>query len=416
MNAIELQIAKVLPEIFEDYPAAMPLEQRHNEVIPEGQRDHTLTQIAGKLRRVGFPVETIAAALHVENRRRCSVPLTEFEVEKIARSVARYPVTKREPLALLGLSLQQLTDPVFPDRRALLTRHASAVFREGQTGQVYAERGFGKTWFLQTLALIAAAGSEALGFCAPEPCRVVYIDGEMASHEIRGRFELLRERLHIPQTAPLTVVGADWQEQFLPRLDTDAGQAAVEPFIEAADLVILDNRSCLFDPEAEKDPSAWQPAQDWLLSLRRRGKATLIAHHSNRQGGARGHSKAEDMMNILVKLTRPEDYRQDQGARFVVTFDKSRGVYGSAVAPFLAHLTPDGWRTQAIDQQHEQHTTDDKLVEYVRLAHRAGERPKSANAAIVGARVNRQAGLKSWADLLHSGAIVKHPEGGFYAE
>ena len=71
-----------------------------NEIIPEGQRDTTLTQIAGKLRRLGFPAETIAAALHVENRRRCAVPLSESEIEKIARSVARYaadPVASRPP-------------------------------------------------------------------------------------------------------------------------------------------------------------------------------------------------------------------------------------------------------------------------------------------------------------------------------
>ena len=68
----------------------------------------------------------------------------------------------------------------------------------------------------------------------------------------------------------------------------------------------------------------------------------LIAHHANRMGGARGHSKAEDPMN-LIKLARPDDY-SDQGARFVVTFEKSRGVYGAAVAPFMARLTPDGWQ------------------------------------------------------------------------
>src|SRR6185295_5195824 len=109
------------------------------------------------------------------------------------------------------------------------------------------------------------------------------------------------------------------------RLDTEEGQQFIEPVVDAADLVILDNRSCLFDPEGEKDPTAWQPAQDWLLSLRRRGKAVLLGHHSNRQGGARGHSKSEDPMNLLVRLTRPEDYSQEQGARFLVTFDKCRG-------------------------------------------------------------------------------------------
>ncbi len=242
------------------------------------------------------------------------------------------------------------------------------------------------------------------------------VDGEMASEEIQDRYALLSERLSIPlDTSRLTVVAADWQEQFLPRLDTEEGQRAIEPFIETADLIILDNRSCLFDPEGEKDPTAWQPAQDWLLSLRRRGKAVLIAHHSNRQGGARGHSKAEDPMNLLVKLSRPEDYSQDQGARFLATFDKCRGAYGAAVAPFEAQLTVDGWRCDSVLQSNRD-TTADKLCEYVRLADAAGAPVKSANAAIIGAKVNRNAGLAAWATLQGSAEILKRVDGTFYAK
>jgi putative DNA primase/helicase len=290
------------------------------------------------------------------------------------------------------------------------------VFREGHIGQVYAERGFGKTWFLQSLALAASAGAEALGFQTPDPVRVLYVDGEMASEEIKDRFALLSERLSIPQdTSMLTVLAADWQEHFLPRLDTADGQQAIEPFIEPADLVVLDNRSCLFDAEGEKDPTAWQAAQDWLLSLRRRGKAVLIAHHSNRQGGARGHSKAEDAMNLLVKLSRPEDYSQDQGARFLATFDKCRGAYGSAVAPFSAQLTVDGWHCASVLQS-SRNTTADKLCEYVRLKDKASDPVKSANAAIRGAKVNRNAGLAAWTTLLGSASILERTDGTFHAK
>ncbi len=71
----------------------------------------------------------------------------------------------------------------------------------------------------------------------------------------------------------------------------------------------------------------------------------MLAHRSNRQGGARGHRKPEDPMNLLINLTRPEGYSQQQGARFVVTFEKSRGAYGAAVAPFTAQFTAVGWKT-----------------------------------------------------------------------
>jgi putative DNA primase/helicase len=320
------------------------------------------------------------------------------------------------PSTLVAFTFDALRAHVFPVRRTLLLRGDSPIVRDGSLGQVCAPRGVGKTWLLQTLALVAATAGDALGFRAPERSQVLYVDGEMASDEIKDRFGLLGDRLNIrPDASPaLTIVGADWQKDFLPRLDTLAGQTALAPFVDAADLIILDNRSCLFDSEGEKDPTAWQPAQSLLLSLRRRNKAVLIAHHANRQGGARGISKAEDLLDLHILLARPDDYQQDQGARFLVTFDKARGFHGSAAAPFVAQLTGDGWVTRRADGQPA--SVADRLLEYLRLAHRADQRPRSANEVITKVGVKRNAALEAWGELLRRGAIKKHPDDkGFYA-
>jgi putative DNA primase/helicase len=317
------------------------------------------------------------------------------------------------PAPLIGLTLDQLSTQVFPPRKALLSRGETVIFRAGHLASVNAERGVGKTLFLQSLSLVVATGREVLGFQGSTPCRVLYVDGEMASEEIKDRFDLLRDRLGIYGSVPLTVVAADWQERYLPRLDTPEGQLALEPYVDNADFIVLDNRSCLLDPDGEKDPRAWQPTQDWLLSLRRRGKAVMLGHHSNRMGGARGHSKAEDPMNLLIQLTRPEDYEQEQGARFTVTFTKSRGAHGASMAPFVAHLTPDGWQTQGL-QGVQTETAADRLIDYLQISHQAGDRPKSANAAVTACKIGRNAGLKAWAQLLKAGTIRQHHEGGFF--
>lgn len=306
---------------------------------------------------------------------------------------------------LLAYTLAEFLKVRFPDRRPLLCRGDVPVFREGHLGEVYAPRGCGKTWLLQTLALVASSGVEALGFRSPEPSRVLYVDGEMASEELQGRFTRLCEMLGASPSGHLSIIGADWQRDFMPRLDTAEGLATIEPHIESADLIMLDNRSCLFDPEGEKDPVAWQPAQDSLLSLRRRGKAVLLAHHSNRMGGARGHSKPEDAMNLLLKLSRPEGYVQDQGARFLVEFDKARGVHGPAAAPFIAALTETGWAIEGASEAEEDAVTR-RLMDYLATMDRIGERPKSATAAVAGAAVNKQAGLRAFALLRESGKVV----------
>jgi hypothetical protein len=258
---------------------------------------------------------------------------------------------------------------------------------------------------------MAATGTDALGFSAPTPCRVLIIDGEMASEEMQTRItKTLPFMLNVQPTDNLVVLGADWQDEFLPRLDTPAGQAAVEPFVEAAELVFVDNRSTLFDPEGEKDPTAWQPAQEWLLSLRKRGKAVVLVHHGNRNGGARGLCKPEDVMNLIVKLARPDDYQAEQGARFRVEFEKNRGAYGAAVAAFTAQLTTTGWEIEA--ERTTQQTTVDKLRDYLRAAEEAGELPASANKAISGAHINKAEGLRAWATLKQNSEL-EHTEDGY---
>ncbi len=58
--------------------------------IPAGRRNKELTSMAGSMRRRGMGEEEIRVALEVANRLRCDPPLEGEEVEKIARSVARY--------------------------------------------------------------------------------------------------------------------------------------------------------------------------------------------------------------------------------------------------------------------------------------------------------------------------------------
>jgi putative DNA primase/helicase len=82
--------------------------------IPEGSRDDTLTSLAGSMRRRGFGEEAILAALLAENSQRCLPPLPEGQVEKIARSIAKYSPAE-DPLSPSGrgrLCSQRLGPPV----------------------------------------------------------------------------------------------------------------------------------------------------------------------------------------------------------------------------------------------------------------------------------------------------------------
>ncbi len=59
--------------------------------IPEGERDNTLTQMAGVLRYAAFETPGIEAALHVANQQRCDPPLPDTDIRRIAWSIGRKP-------------------------------------------------------------------------------------------------------------------------------------------------------------------------------------------------------------------------------------------------------------------------------------------------------------------------------------
>lgn len=59
--------------------------------IKEGERNVVLASAAGTMRRRGFCEAAILAALLIENTRRCAPPLSSGEIERIAKSIERYP-------------------------------------------------------------------------------------------------------------------------------------------------------------------------------------------------------------------------------------------------------------------------------------------------------------------------------------
>ncbi len=64
-----------------------------NGAIPRGERNGTLTSLAGGLRRAGSTEAQIAKTLLLVNQEQCSEPLPDADVRTIAKSVARYEPT-----------------------------------------------------------------------------------------------------------------------------------------------------------------------------------------------------------------------------------------------------------------------------------------------------------------------------------
>ncbi len=75
----------------------------------------------------------------------------------------------------------------------------------------------------------------------------------------------------------------------------------------------------------------------------------LFVHHAGKGGEQRGTSKREDIMDTVVKLSRPPDYKPSEGARFIVEFTKSRGFSGPEAEPFEAQLRDGVWSMKSVE-------------------------------------------------------------------
>jgi putative DNA primase/helicase len=224
---------------------------------------------------------------------------------------------------------------------------------------VYAWRGVGKTHFALNLAYAVASGGEFLGWQAPEPNGVLYLDGEMPGGAMQSRLaSIIASHPAECDPAKFRIVTPDLQSSFMPDLATQEGQDAIEEQINPdTSLIIVDNLSSLVRRGGrENDAESWLNVGEWAMFQRSRGRSVLFIHHSGKDGRQRGTSKREDILDTVVRLSRPSDYESTQGARFVVEFEKDR--HNTAGQPFEAQLQGD---------EHGQQIWTTKLLETSRM-------------------------------------------------
>ena len=217
---------------------------------------------------------------------------------------------------------------------------------------VFSARGIGKTHFGLSIAYAVTTGGKFTKWVAPKPRKVLYLDGELPGGVLQKRL-----LMHCPDVEPapgfLRVFTPDLlpDGRALPDLATYEGQAAIDALIEDAEVVIVDNLSCWARTGRENEAESWLPIADWILSLRRRGIAVVLIHHGGKNGQQRGTSKREDLLDVVIGLSRPNDYDPSKGAVFIAEFTKARNLMGPAAESLEMELGGDeeratwAWRT-----------------------------------------------------------------------
>lgn len=244
------------------------------------------------------------------------------------------------------IPLDEFLEMEFPPREMLL---GPWLPKQG-LAMVFAPRGVGKTHFSLGVAYAVASGGSFLKWAAPEPNRVLVIDGEMPGAALKERWAgiVAHNTIEPPSGDYVGILAADTLRSGLPDLSTREGQDAIEPLIGDAKLIVVDNLSTLARSGKENESESWGLMQEWALRQRRASRSVLFIHHAGKGGEQRGTSRREDVMDSVIKLSLPNDYTPEDGARFVVQFTKSRGFAGEEAAAFEALLRDGLWSTKAL--------------------------------------------------------------------
>ena len=253
----------------------------------------------------------------------------------------RIDIDPSRPSPLLPLGLRDFLALDIPPRENLL----SPIIAEKSVNMLFGPRGCGKTHLGVGIAVAVATGTRFLRWEAAKPRRVLYIDGEMPAAALIERFKAATANVANFSFAELnlSILASDLRHDGLPDLSTSEGQDRFAASVEGAALIIADNISTLCRTGKENEAESWGSLQAWALEQRRADRAVLFLHHAGKGGDQRGTSRREDIMDTVIKLSRPPDYTSTEGARMIVEFSKARGIMGRDVEAFEAQLKDGEW-------------------------------------------------------------------------
>lgn len=212
----------------------------------------------------------------------------------------------------------------FPEKHNIIKPWLS----ESTINMIYGPRGVGKTMFVFGVLCAATTGIPFGPWQVNTTIPCLYLDGEMAPQDTQkrlSRFPSLKNK----DRQPLIIYSDAHMNQYgLPRANLldEEWRKVMKQLLLANNikLWIADNLASLAPGIDENSKQEWDPVNQWFLELRFAGINTTFLHHANKDGGQRDTSGREDNIDISILLDRPKNYVPEDGARFIVKFQKAR--------------------------------------------------------------------------------------------
>jgi putative DNA primase/helicase len=244
---------------------------------------------------------------------------------------------KLDDCGLRALTIHELLGLELPPRNYLI----DPILREKDLVMIYSWRGIGKSQFGLAMAYAIASGGAFLRWKAPQPRRVLYIDGELPIQTVQERLShFIAGNEEEPDPEFFKIITPDIQDRPTANLSRPEPQDLLAKYLagQNIEVVFIDSISTLCSVGRENEAESWLPVQEWALRLRRNGLTVVFIHHAGKTGTQRGTSRREDVLDTVIHLVQPPDYSPVEGARFEVHFEKTRGLLGDGVRPFETRL------------------------------------------------------------------------------
>src|SRR4051812_19701952 len=247
-----------------------------------------------------------------------------------------------------SISAPALMDRDLPRGREILGR----LLASNDSALVYGPAGVGKSFFALGLAWAAASGGSFLGWRAPRPHRVQFVDGELGAAAVRERLALFG-----PPPPSLRLVLPDLDDGPAIDLAQPAGQYRLMESWGDPELVVLDTVSSLAAlPRCASETT--DSLQRFLRHQRRSGRAMVLVDEATAKGPVRSMIRGLNAFDTVIALRPPRAWRPADGARFEVHVEKSQRLVGEDAEPVLAQLLPAGldgraawrWETMVRDR------------------------------------------------------------------
>ncbi len=201
--------------------------------------------------------------------------------------------------------------------------------------ELFSWRGVGKTMFALGLSNAISSGSNFLKWKASNAVPVLYLDGELDGDELQKRLSFLGAA----DNDKLNILCCDMLEDPFPHLATARAQKIIEDKLGDARFLVLDNLSALAPSSNEEEGAHWILIQAWLKTLKRQGISSMFLHHAGHAGHARGTTRREDLLDLVIELKHPSDHKASEGLRLEINFGKTRRYLGPLAEPLEASLT-----------------------------------------------------------------------------